>query len=226
MNRKEIEEKLQQEANKIEMPSFESIWEKIEPRIKEIDEQKEKEKPKKRNLLRPLAVTFACLVVTCLIILPFALQKPNEKPNDNEIIYYLNDDLIRTPVNTSEFLLSVQGSSIKAVDLSKFKIETSSIYKTDTGIVKGGELAFLDSEETPTCMIDLKFYDNDVQVTDTNENIYDTNYTTQSGATIEYKYDNELDKFYIKAEYKTVQYFMEYTGVNETVTQFFETFFE
>jgi hypothetical protein len=141
-------------------------------------------------------------------------------------VYYLNDDL--TLVNTDEanFLSSIQSSSVPVVDLSRFKSETCTIFETDTGVVKGGRVDFLDSQETPTCMIQLKFYAEDVKVSDMHYDNFDLGYTTQSGAVIEYKYDADLSKYYIKAEYKTVQYFMEYMGVNETVTQFFEMFFQ
>ena len=161
--------------------------------------------------------------------LPFILPKESGEPTTPTLpppVYYLNDDL--TLVNTDEanFLSSIQSSSVPVVDLSRFKSETCTIFETDTGVVKGGRVDFLDSQELPTCMIQLKFYAEDVKVSDIYEDIYDTNYTTQSGAIIEYKYESAFSKYYIKAEYKTVQYFMEYTGVNETVTQFFEMFFQ
>lgn len=218
MEREEIEKKLQEKANETKIPDFESVWEKIEPRITE----QKKEATRWNKFIRPLAVTFACVAITCGIVLPIALQKP---PVDPPPVYYLNDDLTTVSASETEFLLALQSSTVQVVDLARFKIEVCAIYETDTGIVKGGKAEFLDNEDDPTCLVYVRFYDKDVKVSDTYENVYDTDYVTQSGAIIAYKHESAFNKFYIKAEYKSVQYFMEYMGATETVTQFFETFF-
>ncbi|MBQ7370234.1 MAG: hypothetical protein IJW58_04585 [Clostridia bacterium] len=218
MEREEIEKKLQEKANETKIPDFESVWEKIEPRITE----QKKEPTRWRKFIRPLAVTFACVAITCGIVLPIVLQKP---PVDPPPVYYLNDDLTSVSTVESELLNALQNSTIQVVDLSRFKLDRCFILKTDNGIVKGGRADFLDNQENPTCLIQLKFYDKDVQVSDNHYENLESSYVTQSGAIIEYKHESAFNKFYIKAEYKTVQYFMEYMGATETVTQFFETFF-
>jgi hypothetical protein len=225
MERKDVEQKLQESAEEIQIPEFEELWESLQPRI-----EREKERKKKRNfVLYKLFAPIACCAVAICVALPFILPKESGEPTPPTLpppVYYLNDDL--TIVNTDEanFLSSIQSSSVPVVDFSRFKNEVCAIYTIDTGDVKGGKSNFLDSQEIPTCMIQVKFYAEDVKVSDMHYDNFDLGYTTQSGAVIEYKYDADLSKYYIKAEYKTVQYFMEYTGVNETVTQFFEMFFQ
>lgn len=225
MERKDVEQKLQESAEELQIPEFEELWENLQPRI-----EREKERKKKRAfILSKVLAPIACCAVAICVALPFILPKESNEPTTPTLpppVYYLNDDL--TIVNTDEanFLTLIQSSSVSVVNLARFKNEVCAIYTVDTGIVKGGKSDFLDSQENPTCVIHLKFYAEDVKVSDIYEDIYDTNYTTQSGAVIEYKYDEDLNKYYIKAEYKMVQYFMEYMGVNETVTQFFEMFFQ
>ena len=219
MEKKEVEEILREKSDEIEeTPDFNKIWEKIQPRI-------EKEK-KRRFVWRRILLPVACCAVVLGITLPFVLpQLIHNEPTTPPPVLYLNDDLQNVIVEEAEFHQAIQNSDVQVVDLTRFKLDVCSVFKTETGVVKGGNADFMDSQESPTCVINLDFYGNDVQVSNTNQIVYDTFYTTQSGAVIEYKFDQELSQYHIKAEYNSVQYFMDYTGVNETVTQFFENFF-
>jgi hypothetical protein len=223
MERKDVEQKLQEAADEIKTPEFEKLWENIRPQI-----EKESKRKKSFVFYKVLAPIACCLVAIC-VALPFILPKENNEPTTPSTpppVYYLNDDLTLVTTEENHFLASLQSSSVSVVDLSRFKIQMCTIFETDTGVLKGGRADFLDNQESPTCFINLKFYAGDVKVSDVHYDNFDLNYTTQSGAIIEYKFDGDLNKYYIKAEYKTVQYFMEYIGVNETVTQFFEMFFQ
>ena len=218
MENKEVEEILREKSNETETPDFDKIWEKIQPRI-------EKEK-KRRFVWRRILLPVACCAVVLGGTLPFVLpQLIHNEPTTPPPVLYLNDDLIVVQTNEETFHQAIESSDVQVVDLTRFKLDTVSILKTDKEVVKGGKAIFLDSQESPTCMIELGFYSADIEVSDKYESVYDTYYTTQSGAVIEYKFDQELSQYHIKAEYNSVQYFMDYTGVNETVTQFFENFF-
>ena len=107
----------------------------------------------------------------------------------------------------------------------RFELDGCALFATDKGVIKGGKADFLDSIQQPTCMLKMKFYDKDVKVSDNNENLYDTYWVSSKGAQVQYKYDTALSSSYIKAEYKKVQYYIEYTGARETLTAFLETFF-
>lgn len=215
MDIKEVEEKLKQKAQEGTPPPFEQVWKGAPQPTKTISFWK--------KWFRPLVLATAGVAVACAIVLPIALRKPNAPANTD--IYYQDDGLVRTAVEETVFLEAVKNSTIQIVDLTRFQLNSCATYETDKSILKGGKTEFLDSQEQPTCMINLKFYNYDVQV-DEQEQIYDTYYTTQTGANIEYVYDTEISQYIIKAEYKKVQYFMEYTGVNEMLTQFFENFFQ
>lgn len=223
MERKDVEEKLQEAADEIKTPEFEKLWENIQPQI-----EKESKRKKSFVFYKVFAPIACCLVAIC-VALPFILPKENNEPTTPSTpppVYYLNDDLTIVLTDEINFLTAVQNSEVQVVDFSRFKMDSCATFETDAGMLKGGKTNFLDSQEMPTCMIQLKFYAGDVKVSDDLYNECNLNYTTQSGAIIEYKYESAFGKYYIKAEYKTVQYFMEYIGVNETVTQFFEMFFQ
>ena len=215
MDIKEVEEKLKQKAQEGTPPPFEQVWKGAPQPTKTISFWK--------KWFRPLVLATAGVAVACAIVLPIALRKPNAPANTD--IYYQDDGLVKMTADKDTFLKAVQNSKISVVDLSRFPLDSCFIFETDTKVVKGGKVTFLDSEEAPTCLINLKFYNYDVQV-DEEEQVYDTYYTTKTGAILEYKYDEAFGKYYIKGEYKKVQYFMEYTGVNEMLTQFFENFFQ
>lgn len=219
MEREDVEQKLQEKANEIQPSEFKELWAGIQPRIEE------ESKKKKVSFYKVLAPIACCLLVICAT-LPFIFPKGSDDPTTPPPVYYLNEDLTTVMTDETNFLTAVQTSSVPVVDLSRFDLEACTIFETDTGVLKGGDTNFLDNQDAPTCMIRLKFYAQDVEVSDDLYNECNLNYTTQSGAVIEYKYESTFGKYYIKAEYKTVQYFMEYVGVNETVTQFFETFFQ
>ena len=219
MEREDVEQKLQEKADEIQPPEFKELWAGIQPRIEE------ESKKKKVSFYKVLAPIACCLLAICAT-LPFIFPKGSDDPTTPPPVYYLNEDLTTVMTDETNFLTAVQTSSVPVVDLSRFQLESCATFETDKSILKGGATYFLDNQDAPTCMIQLRFYAQDVEVSDDLYNECNLNYTTQSGAIIDYKYDEELSKYYIKAEYKTVQYFMEYVGVNETVTQFFETFFQ
>lgn len=220
MENKDIEQKLQECAEEIKTPEFEKLWQEIKPRI----EEEKKKKAYWRKIWRPLAAGVACIAITCAIVLPIALRQPINTPNDS--VLYLNDDLTTVVTDEMEFLSMISGSNMKVVALSRFVLSNCFIFETEEKEVKGGRTDFLDNKDAPTCMIVLKFYSNDVEVSDDYYSNFNAYYTTKLGAVIQYKYDEEVFKAYAKADYNDVQYFIEYTGASEAVTQFFEMFFE
>ena len=181
MENKDVEQKLQECAEEIKTPEFEKLWKEIKPRI----EEEKKKKVYWRKIWRPLATGVACIAITCAIVLPIALRQPINTPNDS--VLYLNDDLTTLVTSEIEFLSMVNASNMRIVDLSRFIHGKCSIFETEEKEIKGGSTEFLDNNVAPTCMISLKFYSNDVEVSDDYYSNFNAYYTTKSGANIEYK---------------------------------------
>ena len=220
MKDKEIEEKLQDGAGNIKMSEFDKLWQQLKPRI----EQEIQKKIRRRKIWRTLATSVACVLITCSVALSIALSKPTSPSKDT--VLYLNSDLTAVPQDKTSFLMAINNSGLEVVDLSRFELDVCSVFQTEDKKVKGGKSEFLDSKENPTCIVLLKFYSNDVEVSDDYYNVLDMYHTTQSGATIGYRHESSFNKYYVKAEYKSMQYYMEYVGIGDTITQFFEMFFE
>ncbi len=219
---KEFDSKLKEETQKIELRDFSQVWSEIQDRIEE--PQVEQEKPVKTRIKRFWATLMsgvaACLILVCAVCIPLMLNKP-----DDPMVFYV-DELTQTAVSENQFYSDITSSGIAVVDLTRYTGQGFRIIKTSDNFIKGGKIEFFKEVNTSAYLIDLKFYSNDVVVSE-DTIVYDLTYTV-NGATIEYTLTSDDGGFWIydvKANYNSVNYFMNITALNQDVTLFFNEFF-
>ena len=216
MTNKEIEQKLQESADKVEVRDFDEIWQEIGPRI--VAEQKKRRIRWRRWL--PIAASFLAVAVTAAIVLPQVVNG-----NDEEI-RYLDSELEKKVVDKTDFFTYIDQSDLEIVDLSSFEFLRSTIYHTDDEQIKGGAVEAYKEQAGNVHYFILYFYDTSVEFSDINFSNCDVSYITKQGVNIDYKY-NQTDNFYFAtAEYKNVDYYMQYTPGGGEITEFFEEFFQ
>ena len=219
MEDKEIEKLLQDSADNIPTRDFSEIWDNIKDVI-------EKEQPPKKapaitfKRLLPIILS-ACLVLCCAIGIPVYLHYVNLP---TEIIYY-EDELGEDPVSQTEFLYGLSETNVEFIDFSKYSLSECVLYKTtDKEEVKGGKV---DVADNSSFIAKLKFYHKSVKL-DQADVTYDNNYTTTGGVVTEYKLASSESGIYvykIKANYKSVNYFIELTCFSQDITPFLNNFF-
>ena len=225
MTNKEIEKKLQESADNIELRDFDEVWREIGPQI----ETKQKKKKIGWRRWMPLAASFLVVTVAACVSLPFILPNVLHNGNDSsssDEIRYLDSELERTAVQRTEFFACMEQSDLETVDFSTFEFLSSFIYHTDDGQTKG---AFLEAYKEQAGIVHyfrLTFYDVSVDYFDVNFSNLNLSYITENGADIDYKHDETTNLYYIAGEYKNINYYMKYTPGGGEITEFFEEFFQ
>lgn len=225
MTNKEIEQKIQESADKIEMRNFEDIWEEIGPQIA----AESRKKPIKWKKWMPIAASFLCITVAGSIALPFILPSVFNKGNNSsssDEIRYLDTELEMRVVQSADFFKAIQDSNLEVVNLSSFNFLTSYIYHLSNDETKGGYVEAYKEQAGIMHYLILNFYDTSVEYSDPNFSDFDLFYTTKMGLNIDYKHSQEYDVYYAQAEYKNVNYYMQCTSGGGEITEFFEEFFQ
>lgn len=243
MTNEELERKLQEAADQIQPRDFKEVWSGIGPQIKR------KKKAERRRVLRrwiPAVTSAACVLVGCVFAMRAVYQNslqvetPPEAPPASTVtdppvseppmeeVYFADDLFFEGDLQDDEFDRIIEQTDMQLIVLTDYCITQANICKTENGIVKGGVLELLNSADNPTCVMRLKFYDADVEVSENEEIVYDQQYTTTSGAVVEYVVEDlgGARKYCVKTVYKDLQYFLEYTTVSDAGTQFFEELFD
>lgn len=228
MEDKEIEKKLKEGANNIEVRDFSLVWNDIKDKIAP--------RKKKHSLWLPIAASVASIVAVCSVIIPTAI-KTNDNPitNENqgsgspEQVYFL-DELLLVETTSEDFLNQLTSASIDIIDISKYVISSSYLFKTAEQNIKGGRVELTDDLDLATFYLTVDFYDKSVKVDELLNKQYDFNYSINN-AIIQYSIKESYpeDGIYIydiKANYNSVNYFMEYTCFTEDVKPFFNEFFK
>ena len=225
MANKEIEQKIQESADNIEMRDFDEIWSEIGSQI--TAESKKKRIKWKRWM--PIAASFLCVAVAGAVALPFILpnlQNGGVDSSSSEEIRYLDAELEKKIVQRTEFFSFIGQSDLELVDLSSFEFLNLSIYQTLNNITKGGYVEAYKEQAGIVHYFILNFYDISVEYSDHNFSDFDLSYTTKTGVGIDYKYNSQYGVYYIQAEYKHIDYYMQYTPGGGEITEFFEEFFQ
>ena len=220
MDEKDIEKKLKESAESIEVRDYSLIWKDIEDRI--VD--KPKKGNKKISKWISIVAAAACLVLTGSIAIPIAL---NQHLDDSETTYYW-EELEARAVQKIEFYEKLQTAKVEYVDFDKYAVSSYVLFETRDGNTKGGMVELSDNIDEPTFLLTVQFYDNSVQVAPSQVE-YNLNYSI-NGATVEYR----VKEFYpedgvyiydIKANQGKTNYFMEYTCFTEDIKPFLNDFF-
>lgn len=228
MEKKEIENKLEESVENIEIRDFSLVWENIKYKVK----------PEKKRFVKhwiPAVAAATCVVVVCSIIVLLTLQQ-NEiisgtKPSsDSSDQVYFADELIISETTVQDFFNQLSLAKINIVDVSDYSISSACLYKTREQNVKGGQLELTDDLDNSTFYLCIELYDESVKTDRGLEIEYDFNYSVNN-VIIEYRVKESYpeDGIYIydiKANFNSVNYYMEYTCFTEDIKPFLDEFFK
>ena len=227
MEDKEIEKILKEGADNIEVREFSLVWDDIKSKINP--------PKKKRYRLLPVVASVVSIVVACSIIIPVALWKSdnpvaNEKPSSgsSEQIYF-SDELLLLETMPEDFVEQLSLASIDIIDIDKYVISSSYLFKTPEQTVKGGRLELTDNLENSTFYLTVDLYDISVKLENNLTIEYEFEYTFNN-IVVEYRIKESYpeDNVYIydiKTIYNVVNYIMVYTCFTEDIRPFLEDFF-
>lgn len=225
MEEKEVEKRVKESAENIEVRDFSEVWQDIEHKV---------QPPKKRRYVRLFSGIAAALsVIICAVFIPLFFnpapeQSDNSQPGEQPEQIYLEDELFVTNVSSEEFLSQLSASSVNLVDISNYAILSSYLYKSTDQKVLGGIVELTDDLDNPTFFLALQIYHQSVQSSRPTIK-YDYNYTVE-GTVIEYRVKEVSPEdggytYDIKAKYLQTNYYMEYTCFSEDITSFLTDFF-
>lgn len=215
MDDKEVEEKIRESAENIEVRDYSLIWNNIKDRV-------QPQKKKRRRWL-PIFVSAACLALVCAVVVPVVWNHSERSETK-----YFDDDLITETMPLDELCEELTAAGIEYADFSGYEITGAMLLKTVDFKVKGGLVELTDDSENPTFFLSLRLYDEDVIVDFKPEIIYDSQYFV-NGTEIEYTIQEATSDgvyiYNIRANYRGANYYMEYTCFMDDITPFLEEFF-
>ena len=214
MNYQELEEFLYKKAMEdVPQRDFEDVWEHIKDKMWRKPEHDWKVFWKKTLV----AVAVAAILLCPYVAIPFLSPSPQ---------IYLSDNLECREVEQAVFENQLQNATFEVVDFSKYESDGYVLFVTDTGEVKGGQVNVV--EPNGAWFLFMRFYEETVQL---NEEIVEYDQTcTVGAATVEYRLKDYVAEYgmYVydmKANYRSVNYLMEYTCMIDDLTPFLQSFF-
>ncbi|MDE6411337.1 MAG: hypothetical protein K2L02_02225 [Clostridia bacterium] len=238
MDEKKFEDKLKEEADRIQMEEFSSRFERVQPRIEMQETEQEEALLVKETVLKNgsmtgrvkrvpsrsllLSLIFALLCIAILaIVLPLTLNR--------EAIFRSNlSDLQTRYVSEEEFYQKLQSVDIEVSDFSIYEVEKYGLHATKEGVVKGGYVDYYDDGNTS--FVGLNFYSADVEVDILSSNFQSGSLITEiNGTKVQYlivEADEEgAYRMLALANYKGYTYSFEILSDNENIFSVFETLF-
>lgn len=222
MEDKELEQELEKRVDNIEVRDFSLVWNDIRGRVSS------KKRINKHRLIGWVVSTAAlvCLSVACSIILPMVIIKNNEEPEST----YFMEELGTVAIEETRFYEELTKANIQHVDFSRYIGSYHVLFQTQDQQTKGGSIELTDDLDNATFILDVQFYDDKIKETSAGPNEFDLNYEI-NGAIIYFRIKEAYpeDSWYVyelKANYNSVNYYMEYTCFTEDIKPFLNEFFK
>ena len=146
MDNKEVEKKIQESTDNIEVRDYSLIWNNIKDRV-----QPEKKRKKRRRLL-PIAVSAACAAVVCAVAVPIAVRYLSP---ESETVYF-DDELVTETMPLDELCEELTAAGMEYADFSGYEVMGSMLLKTGDFKVKGGLVELTDDSENPTFFLAVR----------------------------------------------------------------------
>lgn len=235
MDDKELEKKLKDSADNIEMQDFSVRWTNIKERIElaktdncrsVICEQPvlvsncgnavhlKHNRRKITFTVTGIALLFIAVVLS--IVLPLTLSK-------NDTRFYSLRELKSISVDQNSFYREVENSHYETVDFSRYEVTAYYLFYTKENQVKGAGCECFDEESLSYMTVD--FFDDTVLI----DEEFNSKYKEYSVKNVKIKYETEIiDGAYSTvayAQYKNMSYKIECMSLNESVTDLFDILF-
>ena len=214
MNYQELEEFLYKKAMEdVPQRDFEDVWEHIKDKMWHKPERDWKLFWKK---------TLVAVAVVAILVCPY-VAIPFLTPTET---LYSDEELTVESVSQETFETEMQNVEFETVDFLLHIGDGYALYRTETGVVKGGSLNLTDKNYA--WFMTLRFYEETVQLDD--EIVEYDQTCTVGAATVEYRLKDYVAEYgmYVydmKANYRSVNYLMEYTCMTDDLTPFLQSFF-
>ncbi len=216
MENKDVEKKIKESYDQIEMEDFSAVWNRIK-------DNAEVRKPKKSNKWKIFVASAACLVVLLGILIPVILN------NRNKPTTFFEDKLSFEVVTYETFTESLDFAGMSTVSFSDYSIVNCKVYSINN-TTKGGAIEFVDDSNSPSYMATVKVYTKDVLFVD-NE-VFTPDYTHTVGKTSiqvdsqENATGNGLFVYDVRAVHNNIKYKILLKGIDEDIRPFLNEFFE
>ena len=226
MKKQEIEkiEKILEVSDKeVSTKKFAEVWEEIKDRNPNAKQSERKPSRKVSRRRLALVASFVGVLLVGGIVAPIAVYASR----NDETVYFSPEQLVKVVVDEDELYQALAEAKIAHVDFSEFQLQGYRLYQG--GKKKQTKGAIMEFYDDNSYNLKVEFYDKTVRF---NKNLY-TDYTltySVNGADIRYKlkesYESEgLYVYAIKANYNSVNYFMEYYCFTDNIQPFFDSFF-
>ena len=215
MQKKNLEEILQQKADQVETRDFSEIWSDIK------DTVNQPEKPKRFQWKKSFSLSLASVaVLVCVVLTPIIINGLKPAP---EQVYFI-DGLKGQPATEQEMLDGLSQEQVNHVDLSKYNLGDTKLYVTETLEVKGAEFTL--NNDPATFIALTQIYDTDVDLKIEFASAYDSSIQVNS-VDVKYKLKSSSGtyNYSVYAVKNGVQYVIEYTGLTDNLTDFLNEFF-
>ncbi|MBQ4268666.1 MAG: hypothetical protein IJB97_03335 [Clostridia bacterium] len=225
MKKQEIEkiEKILEVSDKeVSTKKFAEVWEEIKDRNPNV---KQSVRTPSRKVNRKRLALVASIVGVLLVggsVAPIIVHSVNQAD-----IYYFNiEDLQVVDVDEDMLYQALETAKIGHVNFDGFDLQECKLYQTkNEAQTKGALVKFSDSAYS----LNVKFFDETVKYSKKLYADYTLTYSV-NGADIHYKlkesYESQgLYVYAIKANYNSVNYFMEYYCFTDNIQPFFDSFF-
>lgn len=228
MKDKKLEEKLQKQADNIEVTDFDFVWNDVKAKVAP---------PQKKSppYWLPLVASMAAVIVLCLIIVPIILKSGNHvadgsNPSDSSDRSYFSGDLLLLETTKEEYRNLLNSAGITIVDVDDDLISSVCLFKTSEQLIKGGLLELTDDPDEATFFISVTFYDESVEINNIPDRTYDFEYTVNNAviqySVKEYYPEDGVYIYDIKTTFNDIKYIMEYTCFTEDIRPFLSNFFK
>ena len=182
MQEKELENLLQEKADKVEMREFSQVWNEIKGQIEE-------PKPQRKFVWKRWAPAFAsAFLVLCIALSPIIINSLKPAPE-----VFFSDDLSKQIVSETEMFDGLAQANISQVDLREYWFLSTFLYYTEDMQVKGACVNFYNT----ICAGVIKLYDASVDLGLNLESLYDSTYKVNSTDVL-YKFKQENAGMYEK----------------------------
>ena len=222
MEDKELEKNLENSVENIEIRDVSLVWDDIKGRISP------KRNTKKRRAIGWFVSVAAliCLTILGSIVLPKVIYSNNEEP---EVTYFM-DDLGAVAFEENQFYQGLAKAGIKHIDFSRYIGAYHVLFQTESNQTKGGSIELSDDLDNPTFFLIVQFYDDKVKGEPIVSPEFEFNYEINGGIVyyrVKEAYPEESWYVYeLRANYNSVNYYMEYTCFTEDITSFLKEFFK
>lgn len=213
MDDKELENMIKTSADEIEMKDFSQRWAEIKDRL---PIEKKRIRVSMKHIL---AIASSVAILILAVVLPIALLPSNESH------YFTVNDVVLSGVSKEEFYSELGSTKLEIVNFQQYNFDEYFLGRTDDSIARGGRVIYNNENGESEFLFSVTFFSAEI-IIDESEYADLEDEMVVEGVAIRYK-TNADELFENKAmfSYNEVNYFVDYTSLNDDLASFLEQLF-